>query len=162
MYLEEVEQLPPLNLPLHPDIVHFPEGSKATGRSLFLSIRIESRRLGIIKFPVLYCFAENEAFYGLKLIPNKARLSHIIHVRYGGGYGGGGNSAGAWILNVLEQLNCEVFITDNHHYWQSGDDYALQLYPDIPHESCQLPEPIRKIASHTWSGHGDVTWHKTR
>jgi len=157
--VESIEQLPRLNLSLHEEIVHFPEGSNTTDHALFLRIRIDSNKLGSITFPVLYAFAENEEFYCRKLIPNDSKLSHIIHVRYGGGCGGGGNASGIWLLNVLEQLQCEMFITDNHHYWQQGDINALDLCPHIPKESLVQMESIRTVRSVSWSGHGDVTWY---
>ena len=92
--VESMEELPVLNLPLHKEIVGFPKGL-ATDRIVFLKIKIDSVKLGIIYYPVLYAFAENEAFFCDKLMPCNATISHIIHVRYGGGCGGGGYSSGA-------------------------------------------------------------------
>lgn len=156
---ESIEELPRLRLPLHEEIVHFPEGSSATGRVLFLQLRVESKRFGTIKFPLVYAFAENEIFYCRKLVPNKAKISHVIHVRYGGGCGGGGNASGVWLKNVLGKLNSEVFITDDHHYWQNGDKKALELCPQIPREPSVQLAPIRTVNSKSWSGHGNVTWY---
>jgi hypothetical protein len=157
--VESIEQLPRLNLSLHEEIVQFSEGSSATDHALFLRIRIDSNKLGSITFPVLYAFAENEEFYCRKLIPNNSKLSHIIHVRYGGSGGGGGNASGIWLLNVLEQLQCEMFITDNHHCWQQGDLNALDLCPHIPKDRLAQLESIRTVKSISWSGNGDVTWN---
>lgn len=162
VFVESVEELPRLNLPLHDGIVCFPGHRSFTDRAVFLKIKIESDRLGIFTYPLLYAFAENEAFYCEKLIPNKATITHIIHVRYGGGLGGGGRASGAWLLNVLEKLNCELFITDNHHHWQSGDTRAMELCPFIPKRCFSMLTPIRTIQSKKWSGHGDVTWYIVR
>ena len=159
VFIESVEELPKLNLPLHDSIVNSPNGGSATDRAFFLRIKIESNRFGSITYPVLYAFAENETFFCKKLIPNKARISHIIQVRYGGGCGGGGKASGAWLLNVLNKLNCEVFITDGHHNWQSGDRAALRLCPDIPKENHSQLTPIRLVPSDSWSGHGNVSWN---
>ena len=159
IFIESIEELPRLKLPLHNEIVDFPLGSSATDRAVFLKIRIESDKLGSITYPVLYAFAENETFYCKKIIPNKATISHIIHVRYGGSGGGGGSASGVWLLNVLGMLNCELFITDGHHHWQSGDDKALELCADIPKENLSQLTPIRTILSDGWSRHGDVSWN---
>jgi hypothetical protein len=162
VYIEHIEELPRLNLPLHKELVHFPEGSNATDRSVFLKIRIFSDKLGIIYFPVIYAFAENETFYCNKLFPNKAIVSHIIHVRYGGGCGGGGYASGVWLLNVLKLLKCELLITDSHYHWQSGDRFASDFCPSIPRESDAHLTPIRIVQSQGWSGHGDVSWNIVR
>jgi SAM-dependent methyltransferase len=159
VFIDHIEELPRLNLPLHRELVHFPEGSNATDRTIFLKITITSDKLGQISYPVIYAFAENETFFCQKLIPNKAIISHIIHVRYGGGCGGGGNASGVWLLNVLNLLNCELLISDGHYYWQSGDNFALELCPSIPKESEAQLTPIRIVQSEGWSGHGDVSWN---
>ena len=159
VYIEHIEELPKLNLQLHKELVHFPEGSSATDRVLFLKIRINSDRLGSISYPVIYAFAENETFYCQKLFPNKAMISHIIHVRYGGGLGGGGSATGVWIINVLKNLKCELFVTDGHYHWQSGDRFALTMCSSIQRDSQVKLTPIRVIKSQCWSGHGDVSWN---
>lgn len=159
IYIDHIEELPKLNLPLHEELVHFPQGSAATDRAVFLRIRITSDKLGSITYPVVYAFAENETFYCRKLVQMKATISHIIHIRYGGGCGGGGNASGVWLVNVLKNLKCEVFVTDGHYYWQSGDEFALTLCPSIKRESDVQLTSIRVIQSQVWSGHGDVSWN---
>ena len=157
--IEHLEELPRLNLPLHNELVHFIEGSTWTDRAVYLKIRIDSDKLGSISYPVIYAFAENETFYCNKIIPNKTTISHIIHVRYGGGCGGGGYASGVWLLNVLKKLNCELFITDGHHHWQAGDNFALEFCSSIPRQ-CEVElTPIRVVQSAWWSGHGDVSWN---
>ena len=157
--IEHIEELPRLNLPLQKELVDFPEGSSATNKAVFLKLNIESNILGNFSFPVVYAFAENVAFYCEKLIPNEAKISHIMHVRYGGGCGGGGKATGVWLLNVLKKLNCEVFITDGHYAWQTGDKFALEFYPAIPKKNDVQLVPIRVISGHKWSDHGDVSWN---
>lgn len=157
--IEHIEELPRLNLPLHNELVDFPEGSTATDRAVFLKINITINRLETISYPVLYAFSENETFYCKKLVPNNSTITHIIHVRYGGGLGGGGKASGVWLLNVLRTLNCELFITDGHHNWQSGDYFALKFCSSIPRQSDAQLTPIRVVESARWSGHGDVSWN---
>jgi hypothetical protein len=155
----DMERLPNVNLPLHEELVHFPEGGDFNDQALFMLVRVQSSILGEFIRPVLYVFAENETFYAQKMRPFQARISHVIHVRYGGGMGGGGNSAGAWLLHVLKNLRCELFITDGHHHWQNGDDFALILCPEIPREVNVELKCIRQINGRRWSEHGDVSWN---
>ena len=158
--IEHIEELPQLNLPLHKELVRFTDGNTTTDKALFLKISIYSDKLGNISYPVVYAFAENETFYCKKLVPNNATISHIIHVRYGGGCGGGGKASGAWLLNVLNKLNCDLFITDGcHDHWQEGDKFALELCPSIRNGSKAQLKPIRVVQSKSWSGYGDVSWN---
>jgi hypothetical protein len=157
--IEHMEELPQLNLPLNREIVHFTEGSAATDKVIFLKVRIHSDKLGNITYPVIYAFAENETFYCKKMIPNKASISHIIHVRYGGGLGGGGLASGIWLLNVLKQLKCELLISDGHYHWQRGDEFALKVCPSIPRDCEAKLTSIREVESKGWSGHGNVKWN---
>jgi hypothetical protein len=134
--IEHIEELPRLNLlPLHKELVQFQEGSLATDRVVFMRIAIESDRLGSFTYPIIYAFAENETFYCKKLIPQNAKISHIIHVRYGSGCGGGGWATGAWLLNVLKNLDTELFITDGRLLWQKGDEFALKFCSSIQREN---------------------------
>jgi hypothetical protein len=155
----DMERLPNVNLPLHEELVHFPEGGDFNDQALFMYVRVRSSVFGEFVRPVLYVFAENETFYAAKMRRFQAQISHVIHVRYGGGYGGGGNSAGAWLLNVLKDLHCELFITDGHHHWQNGDDFALTLCPEIPREVNVELKRIRQIHEMRWSSHGHVSWN---
>lgn len=158
--VDHIEELPKLDLlPLHRELVHFTEGSIATDRAVFLKIRIDSDKLGTLVYPVVYAFAENETFFCRKMVPNDAIISHIIHVRYGGGCGGGGSASGSWLLHVLKQVHCELFITDGHHHWQSGDHFALRICRAIPRTNTSTLTPIRTVHSQGWSGHGDVSWN---
>lgn len=158
--VKSIEELPKCNLPLDNQIVVCPDDSHATGRVCFLDVEIESDKLGKISAPVIYAFVENAAFCGKLVIPQNARFSHVVHVRFGGGSGGGGKSSGIWLLNVLRKIHCEVFVTDSHFSRQSGDKRVYELYPALSgnEDSTQL-KPIRVIKGEGWSGHGDVSWN---
>jgi len=149
---------PRLDLPLDSDIVYFPEGSVATGRVLFIKIKITSMQLGELQYPLIYAFVENEPFCSKILLPMNCSISHIIHVRYGDGCGGGGKSSGVWLLNVLKRLNCKIFITDGHYYLQSGDKAAYEKYKNLKGKRPEM-NVIRTIRSEQWSDHGDVAWN---
>ena len=131
-----------------------------TNRVLFLEVGIRSNRFGDYSFPLIYIFAENESFCAEIMMPNNAKISHIIHVRYGGGHGGGGGATGAWLINVLRPLGCEVFISDGHTYWREGDYLAAEIYPALTqHGPKPYLEIIRVQQGESWSNHGDVTWN---
>ncbi|GAB4176030.1 MAG: hypothetical protein Kow00108_11290 [Calditrichia bacterium] len=158
--VREIEELPKVNLPLDQEIVDFPQKNIASDRVIFMEIGIESGVLGQFNAKLIYVFAENEAFCAKKILPNDGKISHIIHVRYGGGLGGGGKASGIWLLNILQKVNCEVFITSGIRPRQSGDEAAYRLYPELAgDEKNDYLEVIRTIDSHSWSDYGDVTWY---
>jgi hypothetical protein len=161
--VKSIEELPRCKLPLDDQIVDFPQGSLATNRVLFLEAEISSNVLGKFLAPVVYAFVENGAFCAERVLPKGGRFSHVVHVRYGGGCGGGGKSSGIWLLNVLRQLHCELFVTDSHYSRQSGDERTYTIYPSLAgNEDQSQLEQIRVLPSEGWSGHGDVSWNTIR
>ena len=159
--LESIEELPRCDLPLDPALVDFPRGSDATGRVVFLMLSVESKDLGSFKAPVLYVFSENTAFCAERLLSKNAKVSHLIHVRYGGGLGGGGKARGAWLLNVLQQLGCEYFLTDGTLEQSDGDRYALEKYPSLNTAGAQANfSQIRQLDGRSWSNYGDISWRR--
>ncbi len=162
VYIKSIEELPRCDLPLDEQIVNHPNGSKATGRVIFLELEISSSVLGRYSYPLIYAFCDNAAFCSEKIIKNNGRCSHIVHVRFGGGLGGGGKSTGVWLLNILQKLQCEMFITDSHYGFGSGDKRIYELYPEFSgnKDENQLKQ-IRKINSRSWSCYGDVSWNLT-
>lgn len=159
MTIECMEELPSLGLTRHPELVMITEPNVATNKLLYLQVKVESRLLGSWTSHVLYAFAENETFYAHKMAPQNAQISHIVHVRYGGGLGGGGKASGMWILHVLKKLQCEVLVSDGHYSWQTGDLFALQQFKEISYQQEGFLRSIRKVDSYSWSGHGDVHWN---
>ena len=158
--VKSIEELPRCDLPLDPEIVDFPKGSHATGRALFFEVEVSSRILGSFSCPVIYVFAENSAFCAERILPSNGKFSHIIHIRYGGGCGGGGKSTGIWLLNILERTGCECFVTNNRYSRQDGDERVYQNYPDLkgPEETSRFVS-IRNLPSKAWSEYGDVSWN---
>ena len=154
-----IEELPMLILPVPAELVDFPEGSKATNRCLFLKVVVYSETLGAYEVPVIYCFAENTVFFKDILLANKAKISHVIHIRYGGGLGGGGTSSGVWLLKTLQLLSSEILITDSHYYMQEGDEFAFSLCPILREQAEPNFETIRILRGEKWSNHGDVRWN---
>lgn len=158
--VEEIEQVSQLSLPRHPELVHFPEPNEASGRVVYLRLSVDSNRFGRLPSAhVLYAFVENAAFCAEVMIPEGARLSHLVHVRYGGGFGGG-SAGGAWLSGVIGRLGCSTLINDGRlGYWQKGDKAACRLYPTlVGSDSPPQGRVIRTVPSVSWSGHGDVSW----
>jgi len=157
IFVKSIEELPRCDLPLDDQIVDFPKGSSATGRVLFLEVGIDSDALGEFSVPVIYAFVENSAFCAERALPKKAVFTHIIHIRYGGSYGGS-KSSGIWMLNVLKKLRCECFITDSHYHERAADERIYDLYPALrgSDETIEL-ERIRTIPSASWSNHGEIS-----
>lgn len=161
--LESTEELPRCELPIDREIVDFPEGSHATGRVVFLNIYVNSNVLGSFSVPVIYAFVENGAFCSRKILANEGKISHVVHVRCGGGRRGGGKSSGIWLLNVLQRIACKCFVTDSHYHRQSGDQRTHHLYPELSgNEETKQLKQIRIVRSEGWSGHGDVSWNLVR
>lgn len=167
IFIDEIEEVCRLDLPRHPDLVHFPEPNVASGRVIYLRLRRNSSRLGDLPDAhLLYAFVENAAFCDRVLLTERARISHVVHVRYGGGCGGGGTAGGAWLSGVLRRLRCGTLISDGRiGHWQHGDHQAVRIFPDLS-DPDGAPDPdlfeqIRVIPGRFWSDHGDVRWLRT-
>lgn len=154
----QIEELPKLNLPLYEDLTVGIQSS-ALNRVVYMNVNVYSDKLGAQVLPILYCFCENTAFYKEVLLPANAMISHLVHVRYGGGLGGMGTASGVWLLKTLAQLKTKVLITDNHYYWQHGDNFALELIPQLKDGPDPGLTPYRTLEGIKWSNHGDVTWN---
>lgn len=160
IHIEHIEELPKLNLmPLHKELVDFPEGSLATDRALYLELKIDDFELGTMHFKVIYAFAENETFFCKKMIPNNAIVSHVIHVRYGGSGGGGGKTWGAWLMHALKLLKCEMYVSDNHRPWLETDDFVLETCKALPKTTDVKLFSIRNMEKEIWYACGDVDWN---
>jgi hypothetical protein len=166
LVIEEQEILGNIDLPRHCDLVHFPQPNAVSGRVIYMRLRRSSSWLGELSDAhLLYAFVENAAICDRILLPEKALISHIVHVRYGGGFGGG-TANGAWLAGVLRRLRCGTLISDGTiKQWYAGDHRAVRLFPDLVDRDCP-PEPdlfrqIRVIPERLWSDHGDVRWLRT-
>ncbi len=163
--LKSIEELPRCDLRLDSALVDFPQGSAATGMVLFLELHVESDVLGAFSARVLYAFVENSVFCAERLLEQRAVLSHVVHVRYGGGMGGGGKSTGTWLLNVLGRLGCECLVSDGHYGTQRQDLVVTSRYPALGQQDPQDPpqfEKIRFLPERMWSNHGNVCWNLPR
>jgi len=158
------EELPRCELPLDPRIVDFPEKHRLLGRAAFMMLRLRSCVLGDIVAPVVYVVTENAAFCAECMLPSHTTLSHAVHVRFGGGCGGGGKSTGIWMLNVLKRMRCEVLASDEHYHRQSGDERIYERYPELAgYETAAFAaDTIGTIPSESWSCYGNVNINRIR
>lgn len=152
------EKLMPINMRYSLDIVDFAQ-NRSYNNVTFIQALVESKQIGTFKVPLLYINAINEYFCMDFLIRYQAIISYIIHVRYGGGCGGGGRASGAWLNYVLELLKTEVYITDEQEDLQSGDEVFLEQFPKLKLQTVPKKTLLRTIPSENWSSHGDVNWY---
>jgi hypothetical protein len=171
--VESIERLPNLHTTLDNEIVDFLEIEPHLNVVVFMQLKVTSLQLGEYTVPVIYAFVENESFCSTVLLDQKATISHIIRIRYGGGCGGGGNCKGNWIYNVLPSLQSSIVITDNFNDLApvvldstkttnevQGDEMAIKRYANLAYQGKKLKfTTIRTIESYLWSHHGDVTWN---
>ena len=153
------EELPDCTLPLDKGVVSYPDSKQFVGWVLFMEVGVRTRDLGDYTVPVIYAFVENEAFCARRLLPAKARISHMIHVSYGGGFGGG-KCSGKWMLNVMERLQCECLLSDGLYGAQKGDDLVYELYPELSgaHREDHF-RSVRMVSGSRWSAGRDVHWN---
>lgn len=151
-----------LELPQRPELVHFTERHELTNQIYLMMVKIESNSLSERIVPVYYAFCENTALADY-LIRRRIKVSHLIRVCYGIAFGGSAAS-GAWLLNAIEPLKCEAFISDkNEHWyrapldWREADDFAVNNFISIPNQSnVELAEFSQK----RWGGH-ETFWYRT-
>lgn len=157
VHADVIEELPPIQLPLHDQVVVFPQSADKAGRVFFIRIRHENNDPGTVEYPVLYVVAENESFCFERLLPSRVAISHIINVRYGHGFGGS-RVSGAWLPHILEPLGCEVFISDGRHHETHDVHTIFGLYPNYTPAEIPALQKVREIPGPSWSNHGDVIW----
>jgi hypothetical protein len=158
MTIADIEELPRLELPLHSEHVVFPDAGRAIGRVFFMIVEITSNVLGSYAYPVLYVVSSNEAFCCEVLLPHNARISHIIHVRYGAALGGS-RTTGIWITHAIKPLLTEVLVMDRYNGWRKADLNVLDYCKALPSQIDYNLRPIRTVPELLWSDHGDVTWY---
>jgi hypothetical protein len=162
----EKEWLPNLqptkNIDLIQTIGDFEPNPILRNKVIYAKVMVQSTTLGTFYAHLLYAITYNEHFFESLLKPLKVKLSHIIHVRYGGGLGGGGKASGGWLKYVLRFLKVDYFLTDNHLNLQFGDHLFLKkvLKNKFLAGAYQIKlTPIKIIESSQWSNHGDVHWN---
>lgn len=160
---DELEELPPLDLPLDDGLIDFPKAHELTNRVFFAWLQLDASGLDEAQtVPFIYVFAENTAFAHNILLARQAKLSHLVHIRYGGGIFGGGKAAGGWLPFAAAQLGCPDYISDGRYMdWQRGDRHARKSYPGLFAEpSWSMGESFRDLPGIKWSNHGQVTWRR--
>jgi hypothetical protein len=145
------EFLPESRLAFHSDLVDC-HPSPVLGRVAFMVLHIESNALGSWEVPVIYAAVENTAMADM-MLKHKARVSHIIQMRFGHGLGGGRIPPG-FLTRLVEPLRTEAFITDRQ--------FELGRTMTVPHfESLNTHAPVdlnswtvaRRRYTVPWSGY---------
>jgi hypothetical protein len=152
------ERLADLHLPVDERLVMPPDGP--TGHVEFFELEVESRRQGLFRACLLFVQAENAAFCARRLLPCRARVTHLVQVRYGHGEGGA-RTNGEWLQYLTEALGTEVLISDPHLRPGLGSGYPVsRRYRELERAFAEtrLTRPIRTLRGRRWSEHGNVTW----
>jgi len=127
-----------------------------------MQLEVNSSQLGVYRVPLIYIFAPNEAVFDYYIRRTGVAISHVVHVRYGGGLGGGGKSSGAWLLDILDHTDTQVWISDNHLEEQTGDSFFMENVLRNRFKNGRdrvILKPIKTLPGYLWSDHGDVTFH---
>jgi len=162
--LLDIEELPSLSLTFSRELADFPP-SHATNRVVFLRVRVHSDKLGSWEAPVLYVFGLNEAFCAEVLLPGRAKISHVVRVRIGNGFGGG-KSSGDWLAGVFSRLRTELFISDDTYTGETNFmDFEYRLLPALLPSGLRIQlQSIRVLPGIRWSDYGStsIRWHLIR
>jgi hypothetical protein len=143
------EVLPPLRIAFHPDLVGC-HPSPLLGKVAFMILGVESDRLGHWNLPLIYAAVENTAMADL-MLKRKARVSHIVQMRFGHSLGGG-RIHPSFLRKLVEPLRTEAFVTDRH--FGEGADGPIPHFESFnAHESVELN--YWAVARHR----NTVPWH---
>ena len=149
----QVQELRPMCLPVHPDLVNFPDHHHLTNRVFNLDVQILSDDQAR-SARVTYAFVENTAMAN-DLIRNGVNITHIINVCYGSGFGGSSINED-WLLHAAAALNTTTFIADRAlpslipSYCTHESSRVLELYPSIPRK---VLLDLDEIHSCRWGNH---------
>jgi hypothetical protein len=149
----QVEELRPMRLPVHPDLVNFRHHHNLTNRVFNLEVQILSDNQAR-SARVTYAFVENTAMAN-DLIRKGINITYIINVCYGSSFGGSSISAD-WLLHAAAALNTTTFIADRAlpslipSYCTHESSRVLELYPSIPGK---VLLDLDEIHSCRWGNH---------
>lgn len=160
--LSNIENLGRIDFESYPDYRLTEENKHFFNRVFYFNATIESADFGSITKPILYIFCCNEQICSEILLPVNAKISHIIHVRYGHGFGGG-NSSGHWIQHVLYPLQCEIYIHDGLSHYYENEYRIISYYSEIiPQEPLTILKTIREIDGRGWSDSTRIIWQSVK
>lgn len=100
------------------ELITFDEVPPYYGQCYCMTVEVDlhhNKKLGSWKTDVIYVSAENTAFAKKILLQNHINLSHIVLMRYGGGFGGSKGSYGKWLFGLAGPLNVQYYITDKRN-----------------------------------------------
>ena len=156
--LSDIENLGRIEFDSYSDYQLTEQNRHFYNRVFFFNATIESADFGSITKPVLYIFCCNEQLCSELLLPMKAKVSHVIHIRYGHCFGGA-NSSGHWLQHVLSLLQCEMYIHDGLSHYYDNEQRIISYYSEvIPQESISTLTTIREIDGRGWSYSTRIIW----
>jgi hypothetical protein len=126
----------------------------------FFELEVNSDVHGPMRARLLYVQAENAAFCAKYLLAHRARITHIVQVRYGHGEGGA-RTSGAWLECFTEALGTEVLVADRFLRPGHGDAHPQErCFPELAEHRAltTVTRAIKTMRGERWSHHGDVTW----
>ena len=157
-----IEKLGRIDFSPYPSFRLHKENSDFFNNVYFFHAKIESNEFGEIIKPVLYAFSCNEQLCAELLLPKSAHVSHIIHVRYGFGFGGA-NSSGYWLHYAMHLLGTEMYINDCTSSLSNNDQEIVDYYKHLIPNRIQVAfETIREIDGKSWSDVHKVIWQRVR
>ncbi len=121
---------------VNPAFVDFPESANPEPEVYLLDVRVESARLGVFRKPVLYCFFENVNFLENVLLKHHLKISHLLKVREGCGFGGNRKSI-SLSYAFLSALRTRYLVVDGEVHFDEN------LKERIRRRHRLLLEPVR-------------------
>lgn len=160
--LSDIEYLGRIHFASYPDYTLTEENAHFFNRVFFFYVTIESAQFGLITKPVLYAFSCNEQFCSELMIPSGGKISQVIHVRYGHGFGGA-NCSGHWIQHVLSLLGCEMYVHDGLSHYSYNEHNIIEHYGNvIPQKSLLVFKTIREIDGLNRSHSTRIIWQEVQ
>lgn len=138
----------PFNHYVNPDIASFPSESRSDGpRAFLLDLQVDSIYFGCIKAWVLYLVEENINVLSGLLLRHRVKLTHMVKIRDGSGFGGGRVSM-LTLFPFLSELGVEWVASDQRGLPDSRIIDALTLAHGAP-KPCGLE--MMSTPSGRWS-----------
>ena len=157
----QIDRIEIMKLPVRPELVRYSNPHLFTNHVYKICVQIESSELGRSSVTIYYAFCENTALANY-LMRFRTRVSHLIKVCYGSGFGGS-LATGAWLLNTTQALRTECLISDkviDGDYllcnWRPADDFAVEHFRHIPTNNNSILELVDQAI---WGTHS-TNWYK--
>jgi len=136
-----------LSIPINPKLLN---------RSIYIKIKIESKRLGTYEKDLIYFVSENGSFAINYLLKHKLNVSHIIRVTYGNGFGGARYN-GNFILHIMNRLKTRYLICSQFNFDDNCDATNELLKQKELYDQTPKMDLFARTVNQGWSD-PDVDW----